>query len=144
MQGRPLVDTLKRSKHANMKELRFDAGGGVWRAAFALDPEKKAIGLVAGDKSGVSEKRFHRSLIATADAAVRCTSRNGQQAEAEEMSKTLAQIMAEMPEDERAEVKARTADILAEIDGLAELRRLVGLTQGQVAFKLTGVGELTV
>ena len=29
--GRPRVDTLNRSKHANMKELRFDAAGGVWR-----------------------------------------------------------------------------------------------------------------
>ena len=27
--GRPRVDTLNGSKHANMKELRFDAGGGV-------------------------------------------------------------------------------------------------------------------
>src|SRR6266852_4387330 len=39
--GRPRVDTLKGSKHANMKELRFDAGGGVWRVAFAFDPERK-------------------------------------------------------------------------------------------------------
>jgi hypothetical protein len=27
--GRPQVDTLKGSRHANMKELRFDADGGV-------------------------------------------------------------------------------------------------------------------
>lgn len=47
--GRPRVDTLKGSRHANMKELRFDAGGGVWRVAFAFDPERKAILLVAGD-----------------------------------------------------------------------------------------------
>jgi hypothetical protein len=63
MQGRPLVDTLKGSKHANMKELRFKAGNGVWRIAFAFDPERSAILLVAGDKSGVSQKRFYRSLI---------------------------------------------------------------------------------
>ncbi|BAY93290.1 toxin-antitoxin system, toxin component, RelE family [Tolypothrix sp. PCC 7601] len=36
--GRPHVDTLKASKHANMKELRFTADNGVWRAAFAFDP----------------------------------------------------------------------------------------------------------
>jgi hypothetical protein len=35
--GRPRVDTLKGSKHANMKELRFDADDGVWRVAFAFD-----------------------------------------------------------------------------------------------------------
>ena len=36
--GRPRVDTLKASRHANMKELRFDANSGVWRVAFAFDP----------------------------------------------------------------------------------------------------------
>lgn len=66
--GRPRVDTLKGSKHANMKELRFDAEGGVWRVAFAFDPARQAILLVAGDKSGGGEKRFYRRLIALADA----------------------------------------------------------------------------
>lgn len=65
--GRPHVDTLEGSKHANMKELRFDAADGVWRAAFAFDPHRQAVILVAGDKSGMSEKRFYRSLISKAD-----------------------------------------------------------------------------
>lgn len=56
--GRPRADTLKGSKFSNMKELRFNAGDGVWRIAFAFDTARKAILLVAGDKSGVSEKRF--------------------------------------------------------------------------------------
>jgi hypothetical protein len=66
--GRPQVDTLKGSRHANMKELRFDADGGVWRVAFAFDPERKAILLVAGDKAGVAMRRFYRNLILVADA----------------------------------------------------------------------------
>jgi hypothetical protein len=65
--GRPRVDTLKGSRHANMKELRFSAAGGEWRVAFAFDPKRKAILLVAGDKSGVSERRFYRELIRKAD-----------------------------------------------------------------------------
>ncbi|MCA0278674.1 MAG: type II toxin-antitoxin system RelE/ParE family toxin [Proteobacteria bacterium] len=65
--GRPHADTLKGSRHANMKELRFEAADGEWRAAFAFDPERNAIVLVAGDKSGGSQKRFYRSLIAKAD-----------------------------------------------------------------------------
>jgi hypothetical protein len=65
--GRPRVDTLNGSRHANMKELRFSAADGEWRVAFAFDPERTAILLVAGDKSGVSEKRFYRQLIAKAD-----------------------------------------------------------------------------
>lgn len=65
--GRPRVDTLKDSRHANMKEMRFDAADGVWRVAFAFDPRRRAILLVAGDKSGGSEKRFYRELIRKAD-----------------------------------------------------------------------------
>ena len=65
--GRPRVDTLKDSRHANMKELRFDAANGVWRVAFAFDPKRRAILLVAGDKSGGSQKRFYRELIRKAD-----------------------------------------------------------------------------
>ena len=65
--GRPRVDTLKGSAYANMKELRFDAAGGVWRVAFAFDPDRKAILLVAGDKSGTGEKRFYKELIAKAE-----------------------------------------------------------------------------
>jgi hypothetical protein len=65
--GRPRVDTLNGSRHANMKELRFSAAGGEWRVAFALDPKRQAILLVAGDKSGGGEKRFYRELIRRAD-----------------------------------------------------------------------------
>ena len=65
--GRPRVDTLNGSAHANMKELRFDAAGGVWRVALAFDPSRQAILLVAGDKSGGGEKRFYKQLIARAD-----------------------------------------------------------------------------
>ncbi len=36
--------------------------------AFAFDPKRKAILLVAGDKSGVSERQFYRGLIRKADA----------------------------------------------------------------------------
>ena len=66
--GRPHVDTLNGSCHANMKEMRFSAAGGAWRLAFAFDPERRAILLVAGDKSGGDVRRFYRALIARADA----------------------------------------------------------------------------
>jgi hypothetical protein len=65
--GRPRVATLNGSRHANMKELRFHAADGVWRVAFAFDPRRHAILLVAGDKSGGSEKRFYDELIRKAD-----------------------------------------------------------------------------
>ena len=65
--GRPRADTLNGSRHANMKELRFSAADGEWRVAFAFDTKRRGILLVAGDESGVSEKRFYRELIRKAD-----------------------------------------------------------------------------
>ena len=66
--GRPHADTLKGSRHTNMKELRCTTSGGTWRVAYAFDPDRRAILLAAGDKSGGSEERFYRRLIAKADA----------------------------------------------------------------------------
>lgn len=65
--GRPWADTLKGSRHSNMKELRFKADDGVWRVAYAFDPKRQAVLLVAADKSGGSEKRFYKQLIDKAD-----------------------------------------------------------------------------
>jgi hypothetical protein len=66
--GRPTVDTLKGSRHINMKELRFSWNGQIWRVAFAFDPLRQAILLVAGDKGGVDQRRFYKRLLAVADA----------------------------------------------------------------------------
>lgn len=66
--GRPHADTLAGSKFANMKELRFRATDGIWRVAFAFDPKRRAILLVAGDKSGVAQKRFYKALVHKADS----------------------------------------------------------------------------
>lgn len=45
--GRPLVDTIRGSKHPNMKELR----PGLLRILFAFDPNRRIILLLGGDKS---------------------------------------------------------------------------------------------
>lgn len=51
--GRPLVDTVKGLQHKNMKELRPGTSGrSEARMLFAFDSERRAIVLVAGDKSG--------------------------------------------------------------------------------------------
>ena len=50
-----------------MKELRFRAADGVWRVAFAFDPSREGVLLVAGDKSGVSEEKFYKRLLKKAD-----------------------------------------------------------------------------
>ncbi len=69
--GRPFVDHIKGSEHPNMKELR--PRGKHFRLLFAFDPKRRAIFLVAGDKSNdwegwykrnipVADKRFNEHL----------------------------------------------------------------------------------
>jgi hypothetical protein len=65
--GRPHVDTLGNSSFPNMKELRFREDDGLWRFAFAFDPQRKAIVLVGGNKVGANQKSFYADLIRTAD-----------------------------------------------------------------------------
>ena len=68
--GRPLVDTLKTSRHPHMKELRPTAS---LRILFAFDPVRCAVLLVAGDKAGswnrwydinipIAEERYRHHL----------------------------------------------------------------------------------
>jgi hypothetical protein len=64
--GRPMVDTLKGSRHKNMKEIRI-AVKGAWRFAFAFDPDRQAVLLCGGNKEGGSSTKFYKALISTAD-----------------------------------------------------------------------------
>jgi len=61
--GRPYVDTLKDSKHSNMKELRKP--GGTLRVLFAFDAKRRAVLLIGGDKSG--DSMFYERMIPIAD-----------------------------------------------------------------------------
>jgi len=65
--GRPFVDTLKGSRHRNMKELRLTVIGGEWRIAFAFAPDRQAVILCAADKQGITQRRFYDRLITKAD-----------------------------------------------------------------------------
>ena len=65
--GRPDVDTLNGSRYPNMKELRLSVAPEEWRVAFAFDLKRKAVLLVGGSKSGVSQAQFYKSLIRIAD-----------------------------------------------------------------------------
>lgn len=63
--GRPFVDTVKSSRHRNMKELRPQASS--IRVLFAFDPRRTAILLLGGDKQG-QWQTFYREAIPQADA----------------------------------------------------------------------------
>ncbi len=58
--GRPFVDSIKGSRHHNMKELR--SSGGNLRALFAFDPRRRAVVLVGGDKTGDWSGWYKRNI----------------------------------------------------------------------------------
>jgi hypothetical protein len=58
--GRPFVDAIKTSRHANMKELRPQSSS--IRVLFAFDPERTAILLLGGDKAGAWKRWYERSI----------------------------------------------------------------------------------
>jgi hypothetical protein len=60
--GRPLVDSVEGSRHANMKELR----AGTLRVLFAFDPRRTAILLIGGDKQDRWQE-FYEQMIPQAD-----------------------------------------------------------------------------
>ncbi len=65
--GRPLVDRIQASKFHNMKELRPGSSGSTEvRMLFAFDPQREAIFLIAGDKSG-QWKKWYQTAIPIAD-----------------------------------------------------------------------------
>lgn len=67
--GRPLVDTVKGSRLANLKELRpGSAGTSEVRLLFLFDTGRQAVILVGGDKSG-NWQGWYRTAIPEAEAA---------------------------------------------------------------------------
>jgi hypothetical protein len=58
--GRPYADTLARSRHANMKELRPPEGN--IRILFAFDPRRSAILLLGGDKTNTWSAWYERMI----------------------------------------------------------------------------------
>ena len=67
--GRPYVDTIKRSRHPNMKELRTQVRGRPLRTFFAFDPRQTAILLIGGNKTG--DTQFYHRLVPVRRRALR-------------------------------------------------------------------------
>ncbi len=61
--GRPRVDSIKASRIHNLKELRVSRGV---RVLFAFDPNRSAVMLVGGDKTG-AWKRWYRQAVPVAE-----------------------------------------------------------------------------
>lgn len=64
--GRPLVDTLKGSKYANLKELRVQHHGRPLRVLFVFDPRRMVYLILGGDKTG--DANWYVEAIRRADS----------------------------------------------------------------------------
>ena len=63
--GRPHVDTVRQSRHTNMKELRVQHQGRPYRVLFAFDPRRCAYLILGGDKTG--DPRWYQKAVPRAD-----------------------------------------------------------------------------
>lgn len=63
--SRPHADSVKGSRHPNLKELRTQSRGHPLRTFFAFDPRRSAILLIGGDKAG--DDRFYERMVPLAD-----------------------------------------------------------------------------
>jgi DNA-binding Xre family transcriptional regulator len=135
---RPLVDTLKGSKHPNMKELRR----GSIRILFAFDPERSAVLLVGGDKRGQLAAVVQNGNSASGQDVRRTFGAASRKEEKEEvgatsMPKTYAERAEELLSDpqHRADIERETNAILV-ANRLAELRQELGISQKALARQL--------
>lgn len=63
--GRPSADTIRTSRHNNMKELIIQHGGNPYRVFYAFDPCRIAILLIGGIKK--DDKKFYGTHVPIAD-----------------------------------------------------------------------------
>lgn len=58
---RPYSDTVRGSRHQNMKELRIQHQGNPYRVLYAFDPRRMAILLLGGCKKG-DDRWYERNI----------------------------------------------------------------------------------
>ena len=134
--GRPRVDTLNGSRHANMKEMRFGAADGEWRLAFAFDPRRKAILLVAGRQVGSKLQTLLPRASPKGRRGLRPTPRETCEGRKIMMAPNVNEVISGLDPARRRKVEARAAALIAEEMTLRELRRARQLTQVTVAREL--------
>ena len=63
--GRPHVGSIRGSRHANMKELVIQHAGDPYRVLFAFNPQRTALLLIGGNKTG--DPRWYKKFVPVAD-----------------------------------------------------------------------------
>lgn len=97
--------------------------------AFAFATKRKAILLVAGDKSGITEKRFYRTLVRKADERFESHLVRFEEEGKEIMAVNVEDKIRKLSTVQRKKVEVRAAELIAEEMTLRELRKARKLTQ---------------
>ena len=63
----PHSSGVEGSRHSHMRELRIQSHGDPLRVFYAFDPNRRAVLLIGGNKTG-KDKRFYKTMIPQADA----------------------------------------------------------------------------
>jgi hypothetical protein len=61
----PLCSGVSKSKHKHMRELRIQHRGRPYRVLYAFDPDRAAVLLIGGDKTG--DDRWYETFVPLAD-----------------------------------------------------------------------------
>jgi len=64
----PYTSGVEGSRYTQMRELRIQSHGDPIRIFYAFDPQRVAVLLIGGLKTGKDQKRFYREHIKKADA----------------------------------------------------------------------------
>lgn len=64
----PYSSGVEGSSYTQMRELRIQSHGDPIRIFYAFDPQRVAVLLIGGLKTGKGQKRFYREHIKKADA----------------------------------------------------------------------------
>jgi hypothetical protein len=73
--GRPHVGSIRGSRHANMKELVIQHAGDPYRVLFAFNPQRTALLLIGGNKTGNPRPGTRAVRRTRAEDAVRAAAR---------------------------------------------------------------------
>ncbi len=142
--GRPLVDRIEDSKIHNLKELRpGSAGTSEVRILFVFDPERQAVLLVAGDKTGRWNRWYDENIpvaeSVTNDGSTASTARRGQR-----MARNWRDVRAQAVDTGLDETRVHElgAKLRANVRAhrLAEIRQAYGLDQSTLAERI-GVSQ---
>jgi len=63
--GSPHSSSIATSKHTHMRELRIQHAGRPYRVLYAFDPQRTALLLIGGDKTG--DNRWYNVYVPVAD-----------------------------------------------------------------------------